>query len=269
MLKKLIGYEFRATRRVFLPAYLVLVILSALNGISLAISWNWDTGVTLPSGLLMIVYFVVMMAIGILSLAYMIVRYHRNLLGDEGYLMFTLPVRPSQHLWSKAIVSTIWMIVTTILCGLSGLFVMTPILMGEGLHFIEIWNSMRQAFANAVAAYGFSVYFIPLEVLIVCILCVMAFCMQVYAALSVGQLANRYRLGWSFAAYIGFSVIEQIIAVFVANILGNVTGEITYGFSLSLQIHCGIDLIALWMIIELVVYFLISNYLLNNKLNLQ
>lgn len=268
MLKNLIGYEFRATRRVFLPAYLVLVVLSVLNGISLGLSWNRDT-LSLPTGLLIAVYVAVMMAVVGISLAYMIVRYYRNLLGDEGYLMFTLPVRPSQLLWSKAIVSTVWMMITTILCCISVFLIMTPVMIAGDITLVQIWSDIQWTISNAIAHYGASVCLVPFEVIIACIFGVLAFCMQVYAALSLGQLANRYRMGWSFAAYIGFSVVEQIIVSFATNILGNTIGEITYGFSTIVQIHCGIGLIALWTIVEIVVYFLISNYLLNNKLNLQ
>ena len=86
MLSKLIGYEFRATRRIFFPAYLALLALSVLNAVSFALTSSLDD-LSLPSGLLMMVYVVAIMAVAFLSLAYMIVRFYQNLLGDEGYLM--------------------------------------------------------------------------------------------------------------------------------------------------------------------------------------
>lgn len=38
----------------------------------------------------------------------MVVRFRNNLMTDEGYLMFTLPVSVHQLLWSKLLVSMLW-----------------------------------------------------------------------------------------------------------------------------------------------------------------
>ena len=40
----------------------------------------------------------------------MVVRFRNNLMTDEGYLMFTLPVSVHQLLWSKLLVSMLWFI---------------------------------------------------------------------------------------------------------------------------------------------------------------
>lgn len=37
----------------------------------------------------------------------LIQRFYKNLLGSEGYLMFTLPVTVSQHLFSKTIIAVV------------------------------------------------------------------------------------------------------------------------------------------------------------------
>ena len=42
------------------------------------------------------------------STSVLIVRYYRNLYGDEGYLMNTLPVTPAQHVWAKLICAFLW-----------------------------------------------------------------------------------------------------------------------------------------------------------------
>lgn len=55
MLSKLIGYEFKATRRIFLPAYAVVLVLSLLNGIFMALPGNWET-ISKPFGVLLTVY---------------------------------------------------------------------------------------------------------------------------------------------------------------------------------------------------------------------
>lgn len=261
MLSKLIGYEFRATRRIFIPAYLALLALSVLNAVSFALTSSLDH-LSLPSGVLMAVYVVSIMAVAFLSLAYMIVRFYQNLLGDEGYLMFTLPVRPSQLLWSKAIVSTVWMAVSVILSGISIMIVTFSGLIADGefgnlLQALPIlWNGLASELGG-----GFLVG-VSLEVIVCGLIYVIAFCMQVYAALSLGQLFHRFRLGMSFVMYVVCSIVEQIVFV----LLGNIHVEINV---VQTGIMIAVAVMIVWNMVTAAVYFVLSNYLLSRKLNLQ
>lgn len=266
MLSKLIGYEFRATRRIFFPAYLALLALSVLNAVSFALTSSLDD-LSMPSGLLMMVYVVAIMAVAFLSLAYMIVRFYQNLLGDEGYLMFTLPVRPWQLLWSKAIVSTAWMAVSVILSGISIMIVTFGGLIADGefgnlLQALPIlWNRLAGELGVGFIA-GISA-----ETIVCGLIAVIAFCMHVYAALSLGQLFHRFRLGMSFVMYVLCSVVEQV----VFTLLGNIASELNLfpDLSIAAGVASGLLVMILWSAITAVVYFMISNYLLSRKLNLQ
>ena len=266
MLSKLIGYEFRATRRIFFPAYLALLALSVLNAVSFALTSSLDD-LSLPYGLLMMVYVVAIMAVAFLSLAYMIVRFYQNLLGDEGYLMFTLPVRPWQLLWSKAIVSTVWMAASVVLCGISILIVTFGGLIADGefgnlLQELPIlWNGLASELGG-----GFLVG-VSLEAIVCGLVGVIAFCMHIYAALSLGQLFHRFRLGMSFVMYVLCSVVEQM----VLTLFGNIVNKLNLFPDLSGAASAASVLLVmiLWSAITAAVYFMISNYLLSRKLNLQ
>ena len=72
MLRKLLKQEFRATARVMLPLYLVTFVLV------------------------------------LAALIQAVLRFRSNLLGDEGYVMFTLPVSTHQLVWAKLITSVVW-----------------------------------------------------------------------------------------------------------------------------------------------------------------
>ena len=50
----------------------------------------------------------------LMSIVLMVNRFRTNLMGDEGYVTFTLPVSSHQIVWSKIIVSTVWFIATGI-----------------------------------------------------------------------------------------------------------------------------------------------------------
>ena len=181
--------------------------------------------------------------------------------------MFTLPVRPWQLLWSKAIVSTVWMAASVILCGISIMIVTFGGLIADGefgafqQEMTILWNYLASQFGG-----GFLVG-ISLEA-IVCALCyVIVFCMQVYAALSLGQLFHRFRLGMSFVMYVLCSVVEQVVVA----LFGNIVNELNLFPDLSGAASAASVLLVmiLWSAITAAVYFMISNYLLSRKLNLQ
>lgn len=108
MLSKLMYHEFKATRRVFFPAYGIMLALAVISSVFMILSSNLQR-LAVPLALLLLAYVLSLFAVGVLSFVYMIVRFYKNLLGDEGYLMFTLPATPAQLVWSKCLVSTIWM----------------------------------------------------------------------------------------------------------------------------------------------------------------
>ena len=215
----------------------------------------------------MMVYVVAIMAVAFLSLAYMIVRFYQNLLGDEGYLMFTLPVPSVAAAWSKAIVSTVWMAVSVILSGISIMIVTFGGLIADGefgnlLQELPIlWNRLAGELGVGFIA-GISA-----ETIVCGLIAVIAFCMHVYAALSLGQLFHRFRLGMSFVMYVLCSVVEQM----VLTLFGNIVNELNLFPDLSGAASAASVLLVmiLWSAITAAVYFMISNYLLSRKLNLQ
>ena len=115
MLRKLLKHEFRATGRIMLPIYLILLVTAV--GSNLAGRGMMDG----RSEALNILGVLIIMAFGfaicgalLMAFVLMIQRFYKNLLQDEGYLMFTLPVSVHQHIWSKLIVSAVWFIATVL-----------------------------------------------------------------------------------------------------------------------------------------------------------
>lgn len=272
MLSKLIGYEFKATRRIFLPAFGVVLLLSLLNGIFIALPEGVMDHISAPFGIVMTVYVFALFAVCVLSLAYMINRFYKNLLGDEGYLMFTLPARPSQLIWSKCIVSTVWMILTTLLCCVS-LFVLTvPVLLSGDFDFnwSMFWSQFHISWSAIVQRFGANLFAVPLEVIVLGILWVMNFCLHIYACLSIGGLANRHRLGWSFLAYLAFAVVTEIVLTFGAFCVSKILPDNLFAtWSSTAQMHLTLIGFILLTVICMAVNFLITNYLLKKHLNLQ
>ena len=105
MLTKLIKQEFRATARVMIPMYLVMLALAV--GARFFTDDLGDLG-----DLLKALCALAVLACILVNVAAMILRFKQNLLGDEGYLMFTLPVTVHQHLWAKLVAAVAWFAAT-------------------------------------------------------------------------------------------------------------------------------------------------------------
>lgn len=268
MLRKLIGTEFQATRRIFLPAYGVLLILTLLNAVGMIITERTSV-FDVPSGILLTTYVFAMFAVCVLSFAYMINRFYKNLLGDEGYLMFTLPVRPSQLIWSKAIVSTLWMILTAIVCMISVFLLIMPLVIID-VDFSIAWSQLMNGLSILMQQFGINLVTIPVELIILCIIYVLNFCMHIYACLSIGGLANRHRLGWSFVAYLAFGIVTQIIMTIGMMICDKLPlPNIVNMMSSNTQMHFVLISASAFFVICTIINFVITNYILSKRLNLQ
>ena len=123
MLKQLLKYEFKATKRLYFGLYLALALLSVVLGVSFrqenARVDNTNFGRL--EVILMVLYLSVIFAIAVLCFVSTVQRFYKNLLGREGYLMHTLPVTETQLILSKLITSMVW-----VLCsGLVGIVCIT------------------------------------------------------------------------------------------------------------------------------------------------
>ena len=128
MLAKLIKHEFKATARIFLPILGTVLVMTGAAALTVKLGGilvlpggtGWGGPVLgLASGLLCLLTFIAMMAMMTAAVVVTIQRFYKNLLGDEGYLMFTLPVTPAQHITAKLAVGTVWTLLSLALAVLA------------------------------------------------------------------------------------------------------------------------------------------------------
>ena len=199
MLKKLMKHEFRATGRIMLPLYLLLIATSL--GARAAVSGLLETEfalVDILASLFVVAFAVTMAAVCLVSVFLMIQRFYQNLLRDEGYVMMTLPVSVHQQVWSKLLVGVIWC-AATVLAVCLALFILVfdmEILEGFFRFFGEFWAYFRTELGlNGILAV--------LEVLMVAVIAVCSMYLEFYCALSIGHSFANHKLIWSVAAYFG------------------------------------------------------------------
>lgn len=279
MLKKLIRLEFRSTARILGVLYLALIVLSVINRLSVNVGLlnqdQFNFGVF--SGVLLMVLYVVCAIATLLFTIFMIVmRFWRNLLENQGYLMHTLPVTARDHLVSKLLVSVVWMIVSLFV------FLISVLILTHGLEGTEdLWPELRSDLGVLFSVHGGAMCFV-LGVLIA-IVGTMAKILQLYAAMSVGQSLSEHRAASSIGAYIGFSVLESVFEYVLVMILGftdasfTASGSWLAAFAPVIAQNRVVDVTGIaklelfYLIIPVlycVVYFALSNYFLKKRLKL-
>ena len=104
MLYKLLKYDLLYSRSQFFGLGAALVIAAATLRFSLEFLEHLAI---LNIGIAMLATFI-SGAVGFMSIVLIYQNYSKNLFGNHGYLMFTLPLKPSIILISKAITSMLW-----------------------------------------------------------------------------------------------------------------------------------------------------------------
>ena len=108
MLSKLFKYEIKDTVRSFSILFAVVFLLGVISTIS------YFSKISVFNATSSVLLIIASIALPVVTLVMIIIRYYKNMFGNEGYLMFTLPVKPQQLLISKAVTSVVWMILAGI-----------------------------------------------------------------------------------------------------------------------------------------------------------
>lgn len=274
MLRKLLKHEFRATGRIMLPLYLILLATSVAANLSLRYLMNsraWF--LNMVGGLLMMALVVAIIGVCVVSFVLMIQRFYKNLLQDEGYVMLTLPVSIHQHIWSKLIVSSVWFIVTGLAVILAccvtafDITVIREILWGLG----ELFQELRKI----QAYYALNGTAIAVELIVLVFLGLVAMCLQFYAALAAGHSLPSHKMAWSVVWYFGLQFVFQLIGVCAIQILDQVNffdwGIFHPEIHLDVMagIHIGMLLLTLGTVIYGAVFYGVTTFFLKKRLNLE
>lgn len=113
MLGKLIKHELRHSARYTMSIYAAVIVISAVMGLSLLSSATW-LGVMSCFALYAAGFITV-----IITLVSVIKNFYDTLFGRQGYLTLTLPVKCSNLLISKVIVSFIWIVASFVIMALT------------------------------------------------------------------------------------------------------------------------------------------------------
>lgn len=256
-------HELKATARLLIPMDIILLCISMINHFT----FQLGTKEGVPG---LIVDFLIniqglfSIAILVVTAFFVIVRFYKNLLSDEGYLMFTLPVKVHQLITSKLIIALFWILIGFIVLLLSwGIVVYNPGDMGL------IIDAIQRSLSQLQLYFGSSWIFIAVECIILLLLVLVSNILLIYVSISVGQLFTKHRIIASFVSYGIFytmiqwamlAIMSGLSFVFYDHIEINAISTIP---QVIFPIAIGI------MLIECIVFYLATNYIFQKKLNLE
>ncbi len=271
MLISLIKYEFKSTYKIFFILYALVLAFSFINRFTMGFDisginyWSSYINIDARATALFIfgaLYAFLLITTVIMTIFITIQRFYKNILGDTGYLMNTLPLRPWMNIFSKLFVSTFWILLGMFVCGIS-----VVILFTAGLSISDILKGIFTIFSEI----NIDIFIWGIKFLISTIIGQAANVMIVYCSISTGHLFNSHKKLMAFITFLGIMIITNYVSSTLIfnpsfNFANFVTGHVISGSEWFCSV---INASILFNIIYIAVTFIITNYILENKLNLE
>lgn len=266
MLSRLIRHEWKAVSRVCIPMYGGLILAALLTHFLLMNLERFSSAIydIITMGM-SVLCFGLFVAAFVLTLIIQIQRFSKNLLGDEGYLMFTLPASVSQHITAKLVVAVL-LDVLSVLAAILGVLALAL----EGAMWLdlpgELWDMIQHV--------DWSDWLLILELLILCLAAGAVGMLHIYASIAVGHLARKHRTLTAFGAYFGFAVVLNMLFTGLMEFAASSPWAAEVGrWLMEQEGDTGGHLLMWVMILGTAVlgagFFALTRYLLKNHLNLE
>ncbi len=266
---KLLKYEWKACARTCLPMYAAVLLLALVNRLTMKDQVQ-ELFHGIPTALMGLLYFGVMVAVFVVTAVILIQRFYKNLLGDEGYLMFTLPVTVSQHIWAKTIIAVAMSVLSVIAA------ILSIGILGGGVGIIQGAATVMQNLLQGLVQRP-NEFVVGLEIVIWLLILTVVGTLFIYLCMALGHLAKKHRVLMSVVWYFVLSTVLQFLFMFFIMGVGNLPLE---GFWQGLQnfflsigpaatVHIGMILLCIGTAIPGAAFFLGTRYILKNRLNLE
>lgn len=267
MLTKLLKYDFKSILKLFIPIWVALLAISLTNRILFQLPIDSEffsqDFLLVVSGL---IFYLLLCAMGVVAVVLIIQRFYRGLLRDEGYLMFTLPVKTWQLVLSKTISATVILTLSAIIG------VIAFVLMGYMEWVFDMsWVELYQDFFSQFT--GTHLFIVVLGI-VVGILTIVKSITQVYVSMAMGHLFNKHRIILSVVSYIAINIVLTTTVSFLAQFDVFVTGYMEELGNLFITNMESAMLITLWIslaatLVQIAIFFFGTEFILRKHLNLE
>ena len=269
MVKKLYKHEFLYYTRIMGIVYTILLTMATANRIIQC--FESDTVayriVSIFSG---ITYGVSVAAAFGFAFVLGIVRFYRNLFTCEGYLSFTLPVTPRQHITVKAVTAVCVDAVTLLVVLISGCIVAA----GEMLK--EIFVALGYLLRKLYELVGSHMITVSLEFVLLMIVAAFSGVLLYYTFISIGQLFKKNRIMAAVGAYFAYYVLTQIVSAVITIVFSVLAANgaleqvaVWIMEHIAASVHIGMWGLIGFMAIFAAIEFSVVKHIITKKLNLE
>ncbi len=257
MMSKLIKHEFKNTWKYIATLFVVMFSLSLFEFFIMNIAYG--AGNAFLHGISVVIMVIALFGMSIAIFYVLMMRFYQSMFGKEGYLSFTLPVKPSQLIFSKMLVAYVYCLM------MFGIFAIISALLGGSVikDLLSFAYNISGENNALVAILTMAVLISPLEYIIV-----------IYLAMSIGQISNNHKKLMGILAFMGIVIVDNILSkivsiapdfsdkseTFYPIVEGLITPETAI---LGLSIQLGVTILCI------VAAFALTNYFCSKKVNLQ
>lgn len=255
MFGKLMKYEMKSLSRGLLPLYGAILVVAVIN--AFVFGTNGMEAGGWAQAIAIMLYTALCVSIAVMTLIIIVQRFYKGLLGQEGYLMFTLPVPTWQLTCSKLLGASIMFVLSGIVGVISVFILVAGMLDWAGL----------MAELNSVLVVDIHMMIRLVEVLVGIFVSVVADICKIYLAIALGHLANQHRVAMSIVWFIVIDTALTFIEFLLVNtgILQNAAFAMVSSGEFHMLMWIGIAA----TVVQAAVFYFGTNYILKNKLNLE
>lgn len=255
MLGKLLKYDFRSMWKQFAIIWPAALAIGIVNRFT--IPWTETNNIDMMAVTTMLLLVAVLVAMGVVSLIFILQRFYKGLLGNEGYLMHTLPVRPWQLITSKLVCAVVVIIAGMVIAVLS-MVVMLPLNWGDFLAALR--GGMLGQLIEGFRENPDNLLFL-LEFFLMTLASLASGVLGLYLSMAVGHLFQKHRVAMSVAAFIVLNILLTNLMALIGDLpFQRFVFATTHGsiwFSIGVEVLLG------------AVFFVGTNLILSKKLNLE
>ena len=212
MVKKLFKYEWIAYTRTLLPVYLVLLGIAAL-GRFVQFFESGSSAYTIVNTSSIIAYGVALISCFGFAWAFAVIRFYKNLFTGEGYLSFTLPVTPTQHIFTKGVAAVLFSAISFVVALVSACIITA----GDVLH--ELCKAGVYLFRRIPDEYKADVVFYGIEIILDLLIASAAGFLLFYTCIAIGQTFRKNRILGAIGVYFIYYIITQILGTVLIVVL--------------------------------------------------
>ena len=272
MLGKMIKHEFRATARLYVPIFIIIIALTPTLGILFRLSrrgfennpFSIAFGVSSVASYALVLYVAYVAAFLVIA-----IRFYRTTATSEAYLTFCLPVNPHQVIISKLIVGFVWQLCTAIIV-VGSIYVMIimqgVIQPGEMTKWIAE-NLFNMDGTDYIILIKFFVHLAGIYVV-----GLISSNLQYFLAITIGQLFNGHRVIASIGIYIGIYTAIQFITMTIMMPIVFFSDNIAMHYDLDQVLDAPLwifDITTIESLVLAVVFYIFTALIMKKRLNVR